>query len=112
MSNIPEVTESALNELICSASNPVVVECFTRACIPCKRIAPMLEEIQKEFSHRLSMARVDIERHGEVATRYDIAAVPSVLVFLNGTMAVRAVGVIGKQDLLRKINTLLTGETT
>ena len=101
---IPELTYSELQKLIAEAEKPVIAEFFTHSCIPCKRISPLLEEIRRYFSNKLTVARLDIEKHPAAAARYDVAAVPTVLVLINGHTWLRIVGSVTKKDLLRVIH--------
>lgn len=101
---IPELSRDEFQKLLAEAREPVIAEFFTRSCIPCKRISPLLQEIRRDFPNKLTVVRLDIEKHPAVAAKHEIAAVPTVLVFVNGHIRLRIVGVVAKKDLLRVIH--------
>jgi len=63
---------------------------------------PMLEDLGRRFSNRLKIVRMDVEKYPVIATTYDIAAVPTLLIVVDGTVRERVVGVVVLKDLLRK----------
>ena len=103
MSKIPELSGHEFQKVVAEAKEPVIAEFFTRSCIPCKRISPLLQEIRRDFSAKLTVVRLDIEKHPFVAAKYDVAAVPTVLIFLNGDIKSRIVGVVAKENLLKVV---------
>ena len=109
MIDIPEIKDEEFQKIIAKAKKPVIAEFFTRSCIPCKRISPLLQEIRRDFPNNLTVVRLDIEKHPSVAAKHEVAAVPTVLIFINGLIWLRIVGVIAKKDLLRVIHEDLLG---
>ena len=104
LKEISEHSSHELQKLLAEAREPVIAEFFTRSCISCKRISPLLQEIGQNFSERLRVVRLDIEKHPAVAARYEVATVPTLLVFVNGHIWLRIVGLVTKKDLLRVIH--------
>lgn len=104
MTAIPELSRDEFQEVVTGAKRPVVAEFFTRSCVPCKRIEPLLEELRRDFSNELTVVKMDIEKHPDVAAKYDVASVPTLLVFQNGGIGLRIVGVVSKKDLVRVIH--------
>jgi thioredoxin 1 len=100
---IPELTCDELQKIIDESKKPVIVEFFTRSCIPCTRIGPLLLEIRRDFANELTVVKVDIEEHPAVAAKHDVAAVPTLLVFIKGLIWLRIVGLVAKKDLLRVV---------
>lgn len=109
---IPELSIDELQTVLDEAKEPVIVEFFTRSCGPCKRVVPMLEEIRREFSNKLTIVRVDIEKEPQLAAKFDVASVPTLLVFVNGNTYGRIVGAVPKKDLLRMIHENLLSRKT
>jgi thioredoxin 1 len=106
---IPEVTCDEFQKSIDEAKGPVIVEFFTRSCIPCRRIDPLLREIRRDFANELAVVKIDIEKYPAVAAKHEIAAVPTLLVFINGFTWLRIVGMVAKKELLRIVHeSLLT----
>ena len=109
MTAIPELTRDEFQKVIAEAEKPVIAEFFTRSCVPCKRISPLLQEIRRVFPNKLTVVRLDIEKHPAVAAKHEVAAVPTVLIFINGLIWLRIVGVVARKDLLRVIHEYLLG---
>jgi len=101
---IPELSHDEFQKVIVEARKPVIAEFFTRSCVPCKRISPLLEEIRHDFSKQLTVVRLDIEKYPAVAVKHEVAAVPTVLIFRNGHIWLRIVGIVAKKDFLRVIH--------
>ena len=101
---IPEHSGHEFQKILTEAEKPVIAEFFTPSCKPCKRISPLLQEIGRDFSKRIRIVRLDIEKHPALAARYEVAAVPTLLVFINGHIWLRIVGLLAKKDLLRVIH--------
>jgi len=109
---IPELSGREFEKLLAGAKQPIITDFFTRSCGPCKRVVPMLEEIRREFSNKLIIGRVDIEKEPQLAAKFDVASVPTLLVFVNGSIYVRIVGAVPKKDLLRMIHENLLSRKT
>lgn len=103
MSSIPELSHQELKKLISCSDKPVLVACFTQSCVPCKRMLPMLDDLHRKFSNRLTVVSVDVEKHPLAAATHDIAAVPTLLLAANGTVRERIVGVVAWKDLFSKV---------
>ena len=109
MTAIPELSCDEFQKVIAEAEKPVIAGFFTRSCIPCKRISPLLQEIHRDFPNKLTVVRLDIEKHPAAAAKHEVAAAPTVLIFINGLIWLRIVGVFAKKDLLRVIHEDLLG---
>ena len=109
MPGIQEVSAQQFEKILVGGKQPIIADFFTRSCGPCKRVVPMLEELRRKFSHELIIVRVDVEKEPRLAAKFDVAAVPTLLVFVNGSVCERIVGAVPKKDLLRMIyeNSLL-----
>jgi thioredoxin 1 len=102
LSSIPELSAQELQRLLSSANSPVIVACFTESCVPCKRMMPMLEDLRRMFSTELRIVQVDVERYPVIATMHDVAAVPTLLITVNGVVKERIVGIVVWKDLVEK----------
>lgn len=103
MREIPEFSALEFEKLLIDGKQLIIADFFTNSCGPCRRVVPMLEEVGREFSSALIIVRVDIEKEPRLAARFDVVAVPTLLVFVNGSIFGRIVGVVPKKDLLRMI---------
>ena len=90
------------------ASAPVVVVDFWATwCGPCRMLMPVVEEVAAEMEGKAVVAKCNVDEADEVALKYGIRSIPTLLFFKNGELADRTVGVVPKSDIINKINKLL-----
>jgi len=101
------VTDSTFQEVL--ANNSVCVFDFSATwCGPCKRIAPIIEELATEYEGKAFIGKIDIEESSEVTEKFDIMSVPTILFFKNGELQNdKIVGAASKAALEEKINALI-----
>lgn len=96
-----EVVSSAdFQSKVLEAQGPVLVDFFATWCGPCRMVAPVLEEIAAEKAGELTVYKVDIDQSPEVAARYGVMSVPTLMVFNGGQAVSRMVGAQPKQNIL------------
>jgi thioredoxin 1 len=97
------VTEDNFDSAILQSKLPVLLDVFGLSCPPCKRIAPLIEELSVELEGRAVVAKVAVEDQPRLAGKLGIAAVPTFIVFANGAETKRMVGIQSKQTLLASL---------
>jgi len=100
--NITELDSSNFKAAI-SASVPVVVDFWAPWCGPCKAIAPILEELAAELGEAVKICKVNVDNNSEIAGKFEIRAIPTILVFKDGAVSDTIVGLTSKEDLKAKI---------
>ncbi|MDH5437754.1 MAG: thioredoxin [Candidatus Bathyarchaeota archaeon] len=101
-----EVTDATFKETI--QNHPlVVVDCWATWCGPCRMIAPVIEEMARDHAGRILFGKLNVDENQEVATQYEIMSIPTLLVFRNGKLVDRIVGVMPRQMLEPKITRYL-----
>jgi len=105
MANQHVVTLSAGNfeAEVDKATTPVLVDFWAEWCGPCKMIAPLLDEIAEEKVGQVKIAKVNVDDNQELATRFGIRAIPTLLLFKGGQVKETIVGMTGKKDLEKKL---------
>jgi thioredoxin 1 len=101
------LTTSTFDEAIASADTPVVVDFWAEWCGPCKMIAPILGEIAAEQSGKVTIAKLNVDENPDLAMRYNVMSIPTLLVFNKGEVAKRLVGAKGKGQLLQELDEFL-----
>jgi thioredoxin len=81
---VRELTTSEFDEAVLHSDTPVIVDFWAPWCRPCKAIRPILEELEQETAGRVQFAGVDIDNYPEVAARYDVLSIPTVMLFSGG----------------------------
>jgi len=84
----------------------VLVDFWAGWCPPCKMLAPTIDELSAEFEGRVAVAKVDTDAEGELAARYNIMSIPTVILFKNGMEEKRFIGVQPKAAYLAELNKL------
>jgi thioredoxin 1 len=103
------VTDATFDAEVLQSAQPVVVDFWAEWCGPCKRIAPMLEELAGEFVGRAKIAKVDVDSNQGLAERFGIRSIPTLLFFNGGQVVDTVVGVDAKQNIKRRIEQQLNG---
>ena len=106
MATISALNDSTFDEVIKSADQPVVVDFWAEWCGPCKMIAPILEEIADE-EQSITVAKLNVDDSPDVAMRYQVMSIPTLIVFKDGEVAKRMVGAKGKGQLLQELGEFL-----
>jgi len=102
-SNKPiKVTDPTFREMILNHSL-VVVDCWAPWCAPCHIVAPIIEEMARDYAGRVLFGKLNVDENREVATQYQIMGIPTLLVFKNGKLVDRIVGAMPRQMLEPKI---------
>jgi len=81
----------------------IVVDCWAAWCAPCRAIAPVVEELAKEYSGKVVFGKLNVDDNPETAEKFDIRAIPTLLVMKNGSEVDRIVGVLPKSQLEARI---------
>jgi thioredoxin len=104
--NIVTLTKSNFRAEVLSSTQPVLVDFWADWCGPCKILAPTISELAVEYAGRVKFGKVDVDRHGSLAEDYSVEGYPTVLLFKEGKLVDRMLGVQEKKVLEEKLNRL------
>lgn len=99
-SNVTSVTVDSFDETITNSQTPVLVDFWAQWCGPCKMIAPVLDEISSEIPDKLKIVKVNVDENPDLARRFEVMSIPTLIVFKDGDIAKRLVGAKNKNALL------------
>ncbi|MCB0322442.1 MAG: thioredoxin [Bdellovibrionales bacterium] len=104
MAKVVEVSDGSFEEEVLKSSTPVLVDFWAPWCGPCKTIAPVVEELAKDYSERLKVVKVNVDENKEAAMRYNVRGIPNLILFKNGEPVEQIVGAVAKQELVSAID--------
>ena len=109
MSNIDAVTSDNFDQVVLKSTVPILVDFFAVWCGPCKTVSPILDELSKDFDGRVKFVKADIDAgdNKELAAKYGIMSVPTLLIFSNGEVKETIVGVTSKSKLTQTLEGIL-----
>lgn len=96
---IRSITDHSFDQDVLKSEKPVLIDYWAEWCGPCKMIAPVLEEIAKEYSGRLTVAKLNIDENPVTPPRYGIRGIPTLMLFKNGSVEATKVGAVSKSQL-------------
>ena len=100
---ITELDSSNFDSAVSDASVPVVVDFWAPWCGPCKAIAPILDELAEELGDTVKIYKVNVDNNSDIAGKFEIRAIPTILLFKDGQVAENIVGLVEKDDLKAKL---------
>ena len=106
MSNLQNVNSNNFEETVLNSDKPVVVDFWAEWCGPCKVLGPVLEEISGEIGTKANIVKLNVDESRDLAQKYGIRGIPTMMFFKNGQVISTLVGVQPKAEILKSINAL------
>ena len=100
MKSTIQITEANFEQEVLQSNQPVLVDFWAEWCGPCKMLNPVLEEIAQEHAGRIKVGKVDIDTSPELAARYRVQSIPTLLYFAGGRVRHQTVGLVSKKAIL------------
>jgi len=104
---ISQLTDSNFESEVISSGKPVLVDFYAIECPPCKIIAPELEKLATEKNGELKIAKLNVDENRDTALKYSISNIPALLLFKNGEVVIKLIGVMSKDKILTEISQFL-----
>lgn len=104
--NLRIINETDFESAVLKSDLPVLVDFYANWCPPCKRLAPMLEELAPQYSNRVNIVKVDVDKSPQLAKKFNITSIPTLIGFKNGNQTFTIVGLPAKGDLIKSLDQL------
>ena len=97
------LTENNFNDEVLKSSLPVLVDFWAEWCGPCRMIAPVVEDIAKEYEGKLRVGKLNVDDAQEIAVKYNVMSIPTLIFFKQGKPVDMVVGALGKEQLVNRV---------
>jgi thioredoxin 1 len=101
--NVVTLSGSNFEQEVTKATVPVLVDFWAEWCGPCKMIAPLLDELADEKVGKVKIGKINVDENQDLASKFGIRAIPTLLIFKGGVVKEQLVGMTGKKDLEKKL---------
>ena len=102
-----EITDRNFEETVLKSDKPVLVDFWAAWCGPCRMVGPIIDELSDEYEGKAVVGKVDIDSNQQYAAQFGVRNIPTVLVFKNGELVDRKVGVSSKNDYAQALDNLI-----
>ncbi len=106
--NVSELTDTNFETEVLKSSTPVLVDFWAEWCGPCRMIAPMIDKVADEFAGKIKVGKVDTDANRDIALKYKINNIPTLILFKDGQESQRFVGIPREQPFREALNSLGT----
>ena len=104
--NVVEFTDQNFEQEVLKSSTPVLVDFWAEWCMPCRMLAPTIEKIAKDYAGKVKVGKLDTDANRDVAAKYSISAIPTVILFKDGQVSQKFVGLRQEKDFKAAIDAL------
>lgn len=104
---VKEVSKADFEVEVLKSDVPVMVDFWAPWCVPCRVIAPIVERMAEQYSGKLKVAKLNVDENQEIAIRYQVMSIPTLLFFKDGQVVDRIVGAVGESVIVDRIEKII-----
>jgi len=104
--NVVEITDQNFEQEVLKSSVPVLVDFWAEWCLPCRMLAPTIDKLAKDYAGKLKVGKVDTEVNRDIAIKYSISAIPTVILFRDGQVQQKFVGLRQERDFKEALDVM------
>ena len=93
------ISQDNFTDEVIQSQIPVVVDFWAEWCMPCKMVAPVLQQISQDYAGKLKVAKVNVDDNGEIAQKFNIVSIPTLLLFKDGEVVGQQVGAVPRETI-------------
>lgn len=105
--NVLELTAESFSAEVENSPIPVFVDFWAEWCAPCRRLAPIVEELSNEYAGKVKFCKVNVEEESELAQRFGIRSIPTMIIFKDGKPVNQLIGLQPKSEILKVLDQLI-----
>ena len=106
--NIQHVTDASFEKDVLGADRPVLVDYWAEWCGPCKALGPVIDELAADYTGKVKVGKFDTSTNTDVPVKFSISALPTILIFKDGAIAEKLMGLRGKADFAQVLDALIS----
>ena len=107
--NVKEFTDQNFESEVLKSGQPVLVDFSAEWCMPCRMLTPTMEKLAKDYAGKVKVGKLDTDANRDVAIKYSISAIPTVILFNNGQVAQKFVGLRQERDFKEALDSVAVG---
>lgn len=105
--NVTQFTDANFEAEVLKSSQPVLVDFWAEWCMPCRMLAPTIDQLAEQYTGKIKVGKVDTDSNRNISVKYGISAIPTVMIFKDGQVAKKFVGLQSKADFENALNALI-----
>jgi thioredoxin 1 len=105
--NVLHVTDASFDQEVMKSTTPVLVDFWAPWCVPCKAIAPILDQLAGEYAGRLKVVKLNVDDNPQVPSRFGVRGIPNLLIVRGGEVKDQIIGAVPKSQLVKAVDTAI-----
>lgn len=101
--SVLKIGEENFEKEVLKSEGKVLLDFYADWCMPCKMMSPIIDEIAEELQGKVKVGKINVDNNQELAMKYDVMSIPTIMIFENGTLLKTFIGVTDKNDLLEQL---------